>query len=110
MNAAQALAQFDQLRNLQWGAMQVDDDATIVQPTALTHGPDATPQRIIGFESLVGQDDVGDDGEEDMQVVRLPLQLSGREISTPEEVEMVVNELRERLLAQLKDNVRIRLV
>jgi len=46
----------------------------------------------------------------DMQVVRLPLQLSGREISTPEEVEMVVNELRERLLAQLKDNVRIRLV
>ncbi len=46
----------------------------------------------------------------DMQVVRLPLQLSGREISTLAEVEMVVNELRERLLAQLKDNVRIRLV
>ena len=51
--------------------MQVDDDAAIVQPTALTHGPNATPQRIVGFEPLVGQDDVGDDGEEDVQVVRL---------------------------------------
>ena len=44
------------------------------------------------------------------QVVRLSLQLSGREVSTPEEVEKLVHELRERLLAQLKDNIRIRLV
>jgi hypothetical protein len=44
------------------------------------------------------------------QVVRLSLQLSGREVSTPEEVEMLVNELRERLLARLKDKVRIRLM
>ena len=35
------------------------------------------------------------------QVVRLPLQLSGREVSSPEEVEQLVHELRERLLAQL---------
>jgi hypothetical protein len=44
------------------------------------------------------------------QVVRLPLQLSGREISTPDEVDQLLHELRERLLAQLKDNVRVRLV
>ena len=44
------------------------------------------------------------------QVIRLPLLLSGREISTREEVDMLLHELRERLLAQLKENTRIRLV
>ena len=44
------------------------------------------------------------------QVIRLPLLLSGREVSTREEVDMLLHELRERLLAQLKENTRIRLV
>ena len=44
------------------------------------------------------------------QVIQLPLLLSGREISTREEVDMLLHELRERLLAQLKENTRIRLV
>ncbi|RJP85376.1 MAG: BREX system P-loop protein BrxC [Desulfobacteraceae bacterium] len=44
------------------------------------------------------------------QVVRFQINLKGREVSTSEEVEMMINELRERLLAQLKDNMRIRLI
>ncbi|BAY19886.1 hypothetical protein NIES21_57560 (plasmid) [Anabaenopsis circularis NIES-21] len=43
------------------------------------------------------------------QVVQLPLNLSGREVSTEAEVDALVNQLRERLLAQLKPNTRIRL-
>jgi len=44
------------------------------------------------------------------QVIQLPVNLSGKEVSTPEEVEALVNQLRERLLAQLKDKIRIRLI
>lgn len=43
------------------------------------------------------------------QVLQLPLNLTGREVSTKEEVEALVNQLRDRLLAQLKPNTRIRL-
>ncbi|HEY9628769.1 MAG TPA: hypothetical protein V6C84_15830 [Coleofasciculaceae cyanobacterium] len=48
----------------------------------------------------------------DKQVIQLSVNLSGREVSTPEEVEAVVQQLRERLLAQLdgKSNIRIRLI
>lgn len=53
-------------------------------------------------------DDVLSEVTED-QVVQLPLNLSGREVSTEEEVDALVNQLRDRLLAQLKPNTRIRL-
>jgi len=46
----------------------------------------------------------------DEQVIQVALGLSGREVSTPEEVEVLVNLLRDRLLSQLKENVRIRLL
>jgi len=44
------------------------------------------------------------------QVVQFKTNLKGREVSTPEDVEMLVKELRERLLVHLKENMRIRLV
>jgi hypothetical protein len=45
------------------------------------------------------------------EVITLNLDLSGQEISSPEDVDRIVNDLRERLLAQLegKPNIRIRL-
>jgi hypothetical protein len=48
----------------------------------------------------------------DEQVIQVALNLKGEEVSTPEEVEALVNQLRDRLLAQLqgKANVRIRLI
>ena len=44
------------------------------------------------------------------QVIQFDTKLRGQEVSTPEEVKMLVNQLQERLLNQLKDNVRIRLI
>jgi hypothetical protein len=46
----------------------------------------------------------------DEQVIQVAVNLVGREVSTPEEVEVLVNQLRDRLLSQLKENVRIRLM
>ena len=48
----------------------------------------------------------------DEEVIPLPLDLRGREVSSPEDVERLVNELRQKLLEQLRDrkNVRIRLI
>jgi len=48
----------------------------------------------------------------DEQVFQLPLNLNGREIRTPEEVEALVKQLEERLLSQLegKSNICVRLV
>jgi hypothetical protein len=46
----------------------------------------------------------------DEQVIQLQLNLSGREVSTPEEIEALANQLKERLLAQLKPNTRIRII
>ncbi|MEB3215351.1 MAG: hypothetical protein VKN72_03690 [Nostocales cyanobacterium 94392] len=44
------------------------------------------------------------------EIIQLPLNLSGREISTPEDVEELVNQIKERLLKQLKANTRIRII
>ena len=46
------------------------------------------------------------------KVIPLTLNLSGREVSSPKDVERVVDELKQRMLDQLKDkpNVRIRLI
>jgi Family of unknown function (DUF6079) len=44
------------------------------------------------------------------EIIQLQLDLSGREISTPEDVELLVNQIRDRLLAQLKANTRIRII
>ena len=48
----------------------------------------------------------------DKQVMTIAIDLSGREVSSPEEVEVLVNQLRDRLLSQLdgKSNIRIRLI
>lgn len=46
----------------------------------------------------------------DEQVIQLPLNLSGREVSTPEEIEALANQIKERLLDQLKPNTRIRII
>lgn len=43
------------------------------------------------------------------QVIQLDLELSGREIKTPEEVKLLLKEIEERLLTKLKNNTRIRL-
>ena len=42
----------------------------------------------------------------------IAIDLHGREVSSPEEVEVLVNQLRDRLLSQLdgKSNIRIRLI
>jgi hypothetical protein len=46
------------------------------------------------------------------EVITVPLDLRGREVSSPEDVEVLVNQLRDRLLSQLdgKTNIRIRLI
>jgi hypothetical protein len=46
------------------------------------------------------------------QIIPVPLDLRGREVSNPEEVEELVSELRQKLLAQFQDrnNIRIRLI
>ena len=48
----------------------------------------------------------------DKQVMTISIDLSGREVSSPEEVEVLVTQLRDRLLSQLdgKSNIRIRLI
>lgn len=48
----------------------------------------------------------------DKQVMTIAIDLTGREVSSPEEVEVLVNQLRDRLLSQLdgKSNIRIRLI
>lgn len=48
--------------------------------------------------------------ETDEQIVTLDLQLSDREVSSPEEVEQVVKYVRDRLMEQLKPNIRIRIL
>lgn len=45
-----------------------------------------------------------------VQVVQVKAGLAGRELSSPQDVEALLDELRERLLAQLKNDVRIRLL
>ncbi|MCP4690328.1 MAG: BREX system P-loop protein BrxC, partial [Desulfobacterales bacterium] len=54
-------------------------------------------------------DDILSDVEGE-EVRPVAIRLAGLEVATPEEVEDLVNELRDRLLAQLKENTRIRLV
>ena len=43
-----------------------------------------------------------------VQAVQVKLELVNRELSTPQDVESLLVELRERLMAQLKNDVRIR--
>ena len=44
------------------------------------------------------------------QIIQLDLNLKGYEVNNAEEVEALVNRIRERLLAQLKENTRIRII
>lgn len=48
--------------------------------------------------------------ETKQEIIQVPLNLTGREISNPEDVETLVNQIRDRLLKQLKENTRIRIV
>lgn len=50
--------------------------------------------------------------ETNEQVIQISLNLIGREVSSPQEVEDLVDQLRDRLMSQLKDksNIRIRLI
>ncbi|NJL09994.1 MAG: hypothetical protein HC908_06880 [Calothrix sp. SM1_7_51] len=96
------------LRPVQQAAYDTTKDA--LHPTLLKLRDSATIQ-IQTAEKTANtylDDKLSEVTEE--QVVQLPLNLSGREVSTPEEVEALVNQLKERLLAQLKPNTRIRII
>ncbi|MCP3995778.1 MAG: BREX system P-loop protein BrxC, partial [bacterium] len=45
-----------------------------------------------------------------VQVVKLPHKLSGREVGSEREVDLLLDELRERILVQLENNTRVRLI
>ena len=44
------------------------------------------------------------------QIIQLDLNLKGYEVNNAEEVEALVNRIRERLLAELKENTRVRII
>ena len=44
------------------------------------------------------------------QIIQLDLNLKGYEVYNAEEVEALVNRIRERLLAELKENTRVRII
>ncbi len=71
---------------------------------------DAAPTRLKEAEEEADAllDDILSEVEA-KQVIPFRHNLTGREIGSPADVEALLNELRERLLAQLKGNVRIRL-
>jgi hypothetical protein len=96
------------LRPVQQAAFDTTKDALF--PTLLKLRDSATIQ-IQAAEKTANAylDDVLSEVTEE-QVIQLSLNLSGREVSTPEEVEALVNQLKERLLAQLKPNTRIRII
>lgn len=69
-------------------------------PLRLREGADQAHQRL---EEMLSE-------KFRLQVVPVRLGLANRELASPAEVEALLQELRERLLAQLKDNSRIRLL
>src|SRR4030095_9649744 len=71
MNASQALAQSTQFRDFEGGAMQVNDDAAIVQTAALPHRAHPAPQGIVGLKTSVSEEDIRNDRKEHMQVMPL---------------------------------------
>lgn len=68
-------------------------------PRALREGLEQANQRLEELLSV----------KFDVQVVSVKLGLANRELTSPADVENLLQELRERLMAQLKDNSRIRL-
>ncbi len=69
-------------------------------PARLLHGGDEANRRLDAMLADAGK----------VQVVQVKLGLVNRELSTPQDVESLLDELRERLMAQLKNDVRIRLL
>jgi hypothetical protein len=69
-------------------------------PTRLKEAAEEANRRLDGFVALI----------EKVQVVQVKTGLSGRELQSEQDVEVLLQELRERLMAQLKGDVRIRLV
>src|SRR5215475_8145462 len=51
--------------------MQVNDDAAIIQTTALPHRAHTAPQGVVRFKTSVSEEDVGNDRKEHMQVMPL---------------------------------------
>src|SRR5262245_33743372 len=51
--------------------MQVNDNATVVQPAALPHGTYPAPQGIVGLKPFVRQEDIGNNRKEHVQVMPL---------------------------------------
>jgi hypothetical protein len=78
-----------------------------LRDTALLKLQKAEQEANDTLDNLLSQDE-----QVQVQVVQLALieSLRNREVSTEQEVEALVNELRDRLLAQLKENTRIRII
>src|SRR5215831_9099207 len=71
MNASQALAQSAQFGDFERGAMQVNDDAAVVQTAALPHGAHPAPQGIVGLKTFVSEENIRNDRKEHVQVMPL---------------------------------------
>lgn len=78
-----------------------------LRDTALLKLQKAEQEANDTLDNVLSQDE-----QVQVQVVQLALieSLRNREVSTEQEVEALVNELRDRLLAQLKENTRIRII
>jgi hypothetical protein len=78
-----------------------------LRDTALLKLQQAEQEANNTLDNVLSQDE-----QVQVQVVQLALieSLRNREVSTEQEVEALVNELRDRLLAQLKENTRIRII
>lgn len=87
---------------------QIDIDAlypTLLQLRDTTSLKDAEQEANSKLDLVLSE-------ETDIQVIPINItkSLLNREISSPEEVETLVTELKERLINQLKDGVRIRII
>lgn len=88
----------------------IDTTAEAVQPTlvVLRDTPEARLAKAEG-EANAKLDAILS-GKGGKQVIPVEVRLSGREIDSVEDVEQVLKELRERLMAKLRDDTRLRLV
>jgi hypothetical protein len=87
-----------------------DTTADALYPTLLKLKDTAAIQiQLAEAEANTNLDNVLSE-ETKEEIIQFALNLSGKEISTPEDVEALVKQIKERLLAQLKANTRIRII
>ena len=67
MDAPQGEPQLDQFVGLQGRLVQVDEDAPIVESLPVADGAHSAPESVVGLESLLRQNHVGNDGEENVE-------------------------------------------